>query len=408
MNRGGQDRACKMPRQSTVLSKHSEASETSETRCSQGVRKHQASSRRRTTADAASALAAFLLALTLPHVYMPYADTVGIRRMPAAALLLAATLAAHVQASSCATVTSAHKDKDTVQDTLIAPIRNKLLQLETEGARSEADLRDAITANTLAGNIGAALAAMRQLLARYPRAVRGEDLYKAALLAKSMGEEEEATASLMQYLQSVGWTSVSSLSFLGTLLFEQGRFAEAEGAFKLSIRLGARNPPIHTMSMLVSTALRRGNHAHAQAVYAALLGHSVTVRRAATVGTVGHARAIPLDFGVLRIKAAGDGGTGLVGEGGGDGYVGGAGGELRGGDGFVDAQLFAHLAHSWGQGGLGGGREVERLQVEAEIRAQQFPSVCAGRPLVLHDLGDRKSGWGMGSMMHELVLVFFG
>jgi hypothetical protein len=285
---------------------------------------------------------------------------------------------------------SVDKDKDTVQDTLIAPIRNKLLQLETEGARSEADLRDAITANTLAGNIGAALAAMRLLLARYPLAVRGEDLYKAALLAKSMGEEEEATARLMEYLQFVGWTSVSSLSFLGTLLFEQGRFAEAEGAFKLSIRLGARNPPIHTMSMLVSTALRRGNRAHAQAVYAALLGHSVTVRRAATVGTVGDARAIPLDFGVLQINVAGQRGTGLVGESGGDGY----------------AQRLAPRAHSRGQGGLGGGREVERVLVEAEIRAQQFPSVCAGRPLVLHDLGDRKSGWGMGSMMHELVLNF--
>jgi hypothetical protein len=389
-----------------LLSKHSEALETSDPRCSQGVRKHQASSRRRTAADAASALAVFLLAVTLPHAYTPYADTAGIRRMPAAALLLSVTLAAHVPASSCATVMSVDKDKDTVQDTLIAPIRNKLLQLETEGARSEADLRDAITANTLAGNIGAALAAMRLLLARYPLAVRGEDLYKAALLAKSMGEEEEATARLMEYLQFVGWTSVSSLSFLGTLLFEQGRFAEAEGAFKLSIRLGARNPPIHTMSMLVSTALRRGNRAHAQAVYAALLGHSVTVRRAATVGTVGDARAIPLDFGVLQINVAGQRGTGLVGESGGDGYVGGGGGYVRGGDGFVDEQLLAHLAHSRGQGGLGGGREVERVLVEAEIRAQQFPSVCAGRPLVLHDLGDRKSGWGMGSMMHELVLNF--
>jgi len=35
----------------------------------------------------------------------------------------------------------------------------------------------------------------------------------------------------------------------------------------------------------------------------------------------------------------------------------------------------------------------------------QFPPNCRGRPLMLHSLGDRTSGWGMGSMVHELSLA---
>jgi hypothetical protein len=31
--------------------------------------------------------------------------------------------------------------------------------------------------------------------------------------------------------------------------------------------------------------------------------------------------------------------------------------------------------------------------VEAEIRELQFPSSCRGRPLLRHDLGDRRSGY---------------
>ena len=143
-------------------------------------------------------------------------------RRAAASTLSAALLAVAIMAQMTAPTGAAADDRNFMgQDTLIAPIRNKLLQLETTGAKTEGDLRDAITANTLAGNIDAAMGAMRLLLVRFPQSVRGDDLYKAALLAKSMGEEEEATALLMEYLHSVGWTSVSSLSFLGTLLFEQ-------------------------------------------------------------------------------------------------------------------------------------------------------------------------------------------
>eukprot|EP00277_Geminigera_cryophila_P028577 CAMPEP_0179464086 /NCGR_PEP_ID=MMETSP0799-20121207/45986_1 /TAXON_ID=46947 /ORGANISM="Geminigera cryophila, Strain CCMP2564" /LENGTH=137 /DNA_ID=CAMNT_0021267685 /DNA_START=92 /DNA_END=501 /DNA_ORIENTATION=- len=128
----------------------------------------------------------------------------------------------------------------------------------------------------MAGNINAALDSMAQLLARFPRSISGEDLYKAALLSKSVGRTQDATKLLTRYLDGVSWRSVSSVSFLGTLYFEQGLYREAEGAFRMSIRLGAANPPIHTMSMLVATALRRKSLANAHAVYAALLGHTAT------------------------------------------------------------------------------------------------------------------------------------
>ncbi len=36
---------------------------------------------------------------------------------------------------------------------------------------------------------------------------------------------------------------------------------------------------------------------------------------------------------------------------------------------------------------------------------RQFPGSCRGRPLMLHTLGDRASGWGMGSMMHEFAVA---
>ena len=57
-------------------------------------------------------------------------------------------------------------------------------------------------------------------------------------------------------------------------------------------------------------------------------------------------------------------------------------------------------------GGQGGDRIVEAHNLASELEALQFPKAgCRGRPLMLHTLGDRNSGWGMGSMLHVMSLA---
>jgi hypothetical protein len=188
----------------------------------------------------------------------------------------------------------------------------------------------------------------------------------------------------------------------------QGRYAEAEGAFTISIRLGASRPPIHTMSMLVSTCLSANKPVRAHTVYTSLLGHSPTAGVSMWGSGGGGLRSIPVEYGVLRVatgldpraglhaQSGGEERGGRGGGGGGDGY----GDERGAGDGYVNVRQFRSLLEA----GMGPRGELER-QVEEEIRANQFPVRCDGRALLLHSLGDRKSGWGMGSMLHELVVA---
>ncbi len=69
-----------------------------------------------------------------------------------------------------------------------------------------------------------------------------------------------------------------------------------------------------------------------------------------------------------------------------------------GGNGVMSARELAKVcgegvweggSRSGGGGAAAGGGE----EVEAEIRELQFPSSCRGRPLLRHDLGDRRSGY---------------
>ena len=227
----------------------------------------------------------------------------ALRRTPAGALRAVLGSLLLVLVSDTARGAAAERDE------LISPIRAKLQQLEALAVKDEADLRAAVVANSLAGNIAAALQALREIFARFPRSVTKDDMYKGALFSKSVGDEEASVEFLLQYLDTVGWRSVTSTSFLGTLYFELGRYRLAEGAFTLSVRLGAASPPIHTMSMLVATCLQLGAlggtsyAARARAVYAALLGHPVSSRN----NNVGH----PVSAGGA---AGGGGGGGVEGE----------------------------------------------------------------------------------------------
>ena len=269
----------------------------------------------------------------------------------------------------------AGKGSGTHSARLIEPIRNRLAQLEGVLVKSERELRDAVMAHTLAGNIGEALAAMRELLRRFPALVKGDDRYKAALLAKSSGRQGEAIGHLTEYLDSAGWRSVSSTSFLGTLYFEQGLYAEAEGAFRMSIRLGARNPPVHTMSMLVATALRLGHVRHAHSVYAALLGHSATSTDASGAD---FARKIPLEFGALRIVPQG-----------GEGASGGS-------DGYVSSREMLRLTSARSDGGGGGKSRMIEKRWQGKFVPSNFPTpaaagLCCGITWVIARVD---GGWG--------------
>lgn len=68
-----------------------------------------------------------------------------------------------------------------------------------------------------------------------------------------------------------------------------------------------------------------------------------------------------------------------------------------------DAYVLPRGVPHWG--GSGSQREDAGIKIKAELQALQFPQVCEGRPLMIHHMGDRASGWGMGSMVHELLLA---
>ena len=96
----------------------------------------------------------------------------ALRRTPAGALRAVLGSLLLVLVSDTARRAAAERDE------LITPIRAKLQQLEALAVKDEADLRAAVVANSLAGNIAAALQALREIFARFPRSVTKDDMYK--------------------------------------------------------------------------------------------------------------------------------------------------------------------------------------------------------------------------------------
>lgn len=201
---------------------------------------------------------------------------------------------------------------------------------------------------------------------RFPQSVASADLHRAALLSKSVGRLQEATSLLIAYLEERRWLSVSGVSFLGTLLAEQNQTEAAIRTLSMAVRLSpARHPPVHTLSMLAALQLRVGRPRHALVALRTLLGHvpADTWNRGVLSGRAGIWR----EYGTL-------------------------------GDSSPQAHPGDWLAESrWDVAGDEAARDL--------LHSLQFPprEQCKGRALMLHSLGDRKSGWGMGSMLHELA-----
>jgi len=157
------------------------------------------------------------------------------------------------------------------------------------------------------------------------------------------------------------WGSVSGISFLGTLLAEQGALAPAARTLRMAVRVSPPGrQPVHTLSMLASLELRLGDRRAALGALRALLGH-------APAGGPASAGELWPEYGALAQPLP----------------------SPAGGRGWLPPER-------WDVHGEAAAR--------ATLYAQQFPAreACRDRPLLLHSLGDRRSGWGMGSMLHEL------
>mmetsp|Transcript_36639 Transcript_36639/g.57229 ORF Transcript_36639/g.57229 Transcript_36639/m.57229 type:complete len:561 (+) Transcript_36639:107-1789(+) len=255
-------------------------------------------------------------------------------------------------------------------DNLVGPIKGKLHQLHTAGSwDTEVALREAMQAHTLAGHIPEALIALTRLYQQFPSSFSASDAYKGALLSKSESKLEQAADFLILHLSALNWGSASAISFLGTLFYEMEQFDLSRRVLLLAIRRNTERPQVNTLSMITTVLMKLGRRGEAIQYYGKLLGHfpaSFVNRRWFIWPEYGILASDPETYPSATVK--------------------------------LPASVWhwqptdkarAHAAELFWE-------NIERLQ---------YPTRCKGRKLLLHSLGDRKSGWGMGSMLHELSVA---